>query len=68
MAFGDHQVANVAAEIEARTIGAVTNAGFLAPGRHWGVEPSWGFPQVSGPPQRLGDRLLGLRYGDPAER
>ena len=46
VAFGDHQVANVAAEVEARTIGAYTNAGFLAPGRHWAVDPSWGIPTV----------------------
>ncbi|HEU0131227.1 MAG TPA: hypothetical protein VFQ85_09590 [Mycobacteriales bacterium] len=44
VAFGDHQVANVAAEAEARTIGAVTNAGYLRPGRHWSVDPSWGIP------------------------
>ena len=46
VAFGDHQVANVAAEVEARTIGAGTNAGYLAPGRHWSVDPSWGMPVV----------------------
>jgi hypothetical protein len=42
VAFGDHQVANLSAEVMARTIGARTNSGFLAPGRHWGVEPGWG--------------------------
>ena len=42
VAFGDHQVANVAAEVEARTIGALTNPGYLAPGRHWAVDPMWG--------------------------
>ena len=46
VAFGDHQVANVAAEVEARTIGAGTNAGYLAPGRHWAVDPTWGIPVV----------------------
>jgi hypothetical protein len=45
-AFGDHQVANVAAEVMARTIGAQTNAGFLDAGRHWGVEPGWGLPRI----------------------
>jgi hypothetical protein len=49
-AFGDHQVANVAAEAEARTIGAATNAAFLTPGRHWAVEPGWGIPRVSAYP------------------
>ena len=46
VAFGDHQVANVAAEVEARTIGAGTNAGYVAPGRHWSVDPTWGIPVV----------------------
>jgi hypothetical protein len=46
VAFGDHQVANVAAEVMARTIGARTNAGFLAPGRHWAVDPQWGIPTI----------------------
>ena len=48
VAFGDHQVANVAAEVQARTIGAATNAGFLAPGRHWSVDPTWGIPTFGG--------------------
>ncbi|HWL36855.1 MAG TPA: hypothetical protein VNQ77_11730 [Frankiaceae bacterium] len=46
MAFGDHQVANVAAEVEARTIGAGTNAGYLPAGRHWSVDPAWGIPTI----------------------
>jgi len=46
LAFGDHQVANVAAEAEARTIGAATNPGFLAPGRHWAVDPGWAIPRI----------------------
>ena len=41
-AFGDHQVSNYAAEVMARTIGARTNRGFLARGRHWAVQPGWG--------------------------
>jgi len=49
-AFGDHQVANVAAEVMARTIGAQTNVGFLDPGRHWGVEPGWAIPRISTTP------------------
>src|SRR3712207_2673163 len=48
VAYGDHQVANVAAEVEARTIGAATNVGFLAPGRHWSVDPTFGMPTFSG--------------------
>ncbi|QFZ18929.1 hypothetical protein [Saccharothrix syringae] len=46
IAFGDHQVANVAADVEARTIGARLVTPALAPGRspdrvpHWGIEPA----------------------------
>lgn len=50
VAYGDHQVANVSAEVEARTIGAATNAAFLAPGRHWAVDPGWDIPRISAYP------------------
>jgi hypothetical protein len=46
--FGDHQVSNYTAEVMARTIGARTNSGFLARGRHWGVQPGWGLPRFRG--------------------
>ncbi|HUR50492.1 MAG TPA: hypothetical protein VMZ11_00040 [Mycobacteriales bacterium] len=46
--FGDHQVSNYTAEVMARTIGARTNLGFLAAGRHWGVQPGWGIPRFRG--------------------
>lgn len=41
VAFGDYQVADLAAEVEARTIGADFLTTALAPGRHWerGVGP-----------------------------
>ena len=48
VAFGDHQVANLSAEVLARTIGARTNSGFLAQGRHWGIHPGWGLSRFSG--------------------
>lgn len=35
VAYGDHQVANVAAEVEARTAGARMLSSSLAEGRHW---------------------------------
>ncbi len=35
VAFGDYQVANIAAEVEGRTIGADFLGTALAPGRHW---------------------------------
>jgi hypothetical protein len=48
VALGDHQVSDYAAEVMARTIGVRTNAGFLARGRHWGVQPGWGIPRFRG--------------------
>jgi hypothetical protein len=41
-AFGDHQVANIATEDEARTIGAEVHLPGLAPGRSPDVVPFWG--------------------------
>ncbi len=57
VAFGDYQVANVAAEVEARTIGADFLGTALAPGRHWdrsyatgAAATPYGFsPFVAGP-------------------
>jgi hypothetical protein len=46
VAFGDHQVANVAADVEARTIGARIRQPALAPGRSPDVEPYWGIRPV----------------------
>jgi hypothetical protein len=39
VAWGDHQVANVAAEVEARTIGAPVMTPGLPAGRHWEMDP-----------------------------
>lgn len=47
VAFGDHQVANAAAEVEARTIGVATNPGFVRAGRHWARQPGWAIPRIS---------------------
>lgn len=41
-AFGDHQVANVAAEVHARSAGARLLQTSLAPGRHWADDPTFG--------------------------
>jgi hypothetical protein len=46
VAFGDHQVTNVAADVEARTIGASTNVPSLDPGRIPGGEPLWSVPAI----------------------
>ncbi len=69
-AYGDHQVANAAAEVMARTIGASTNEGFLEPGRHW----STGLARMGPAPlhrdaPRLRAGLLGQRHRErPAQQ
>ena len=50
VAFGDHQVANVSAEIEARTMGAHIHQPALATGRHSDVDPYWGIPAIDADP------------------
>ena len=68
VAFGDHQVSQWTAEIEARTIGASINWPAIDEGRHPDDgtdpdEPLFGIPQLGRrlPVRRLGDRLLGQR-------
>ena len=74
--YGDHQVANVSAEMLARTLGArnhqpAFNASFLgAPDRlDIPVTPQWGIPPArsdeSGPGRT---RAVGLRHADAADR
>ena len=46
LAFGDHQVANVAAEVEARTIGASIYQPALDPGRYWDPSGVFGIPEI----------------------
>jgi hypothetical protein len=46
LAFGDHQVANVTTEIEARTIGASIHQPAIAPGRHSDLVPYFGIPAI----------------------
>jgi hypothetical protein len=50
IAFGDHQVANVAAEVEARTIGASIHQPAIALGRNPDVTPYFDIPAISGYP------------------
>ena len=45
-AFGDHQVANISTETEARTIGALVHQPAIAPGRSTDVTPMWDIPPV----------------------
>ncbi|MEY9928317.1 hypothetical protein ABH926_002956 [Catenulispora sp. GP43] len=49
VAFGDHQVANVAADVEARTIGARLHVPALAAGRSPDTVPYWGIAPLPGP-------------------
>lgn len=46
IAFGDHQVSTVTAEVEARTIGADVHRPSLAPGRDPDKVSFWGIPAV----------------------
>ena len=46
-AVGDHQVANVAAEVEARTIGAAVRQPAVDPGRSHEVTPYYGIPAIT---------------------
>jgi hypothetical protein len=47
LAYGDHQVSNLAGETEARTIGAQVHTPELESGRHWGVDPLFGLNSIS---------------------
>ncbi len=45
LAFSDHQVANVAAEVQGRTIGAHLKSPVVPDGLHWSTDPGFGFEQ-----------------------
>lgn len=47
VAFGDHQVTNWAANVEALTIGAATHKPILDPGRWPGVDLLFGIPRIA---------------------
>ena len=51
-AFGDHQVANVATEVMARTAHVHPAGPALADGRTTDVEPFWGITPISRLPKR----------------
>ncbi len=64
-AFGDHQVANIATETEARTIGSSVRTPTIAPGRSTDLTPFWGIPAV--PSNPFGGSVLELwDFGTPA--
>jgi len=58
MSYGDHQVANVTTEVEARTIGAPVRRPSLDPGRSPDVTPQFGIPTLGGLPQRHGNAFI----------
>ena len=47
LAYGDHQVSNLAGENEARTIGARVETPALKAGRHWDSNPFLGIPSIT---------------------
>jgi len=65
-AFGDHQVANVATEVMARTIRARVRNPALAPGRSPDVEPFWDITPVGPLPDRGHSYLVVWDFGTPA--
>jgi hypothetical protein len=50
VAFGDHQVTNFQADVEARTIGASTHVPVLFPGRWPDVDVLWNVPPITSYP------------------
>ena len=65
-AFGDHQVANVATEVMARTIGAELRTPALADGRSPDVTPFWGIEPAGPLPDDGGSYLVVWDFGTPA--
>jgi hypothetical protein len=65
VAFGDHQVANVTAEVAARTVGARILLPGLLPGRTPDVVPFWGITPVSFLPWN-GSAIVYWDSGNPA--
>jgi hypothetical protein len=63
-AFGDHQVANVATEVEARSIGAEVHRPALAGGRSTSRHQLWGMEELNGPYD--GSALVVWDSGSPA--
>jgi hypothetical protein len=64
-AFGDHQVANIAAETEARTIGAALRCPALDPGRTARSNPFWGLGCIGSYPYRRSAIVFWDSHGTP---
>jgi hypothetical protein len=63
-AFGDHQVANIATEVMARTMGVKLREPALAPHRKPDKQPFWHIPRIRSYPYR-GSALLMWDFGTP---
>ena len=63
VAFGDHQVANVSAEVAARSAGAAVDPRPLEAGRSPDVEPLWGVPRIASYPYS-GSSIVYFDTGD----
>jgi hypothetical protein len=63
-AFGDHQVANIATEVEARSLGARVHRPALADGRSSARHQLWGMEELSG--QYDGSAIVVWDSGSPA--
>ncbi len=66
VAFGDHQVANVTAEVQARTIGASMYDPALNDGRHWEENPFSGMSLASSFPTTGSSMLVYYDSGPPS--
>jgi len=66
VAFGDHQVSNLSAEVEARTIGASVYSPALNAGRHWDADPFLGLNEQSAFPWDGGSMLVYYDSGPPS--
>jgi len=64
VAYGDHQVAPVTAEVQARTIGARIYQPAVAPGRNPDLVPYWNIPGLTGSPY-AGSALVIWDSGTP---
>ncbi|MFF5257298.1 hypothetical protein ACFY4C_00015 [Actinomadura viridis] len=64
VAFGDHQVAPVAAEVQARTIGARLHTPAVRPGRLPDKVPYWGIPGIGAYPYN-GSAMVVWDSGSP---
>jgi hypothetical protein len=58
VAFSDHQVANITAEVAARTFGASVYYPALEDGRHWEDDPFMGIPKVTSFPFQGGSMMV----------